>query len=151
MGNSNKQLRSSINNNNASNINERRNKVKDLSKTTPESKIFKLGNNKMNKFGGQSFMEIKIKENNKKEINDFLEKYNQLSKERNQLEKCFAPIYLDVHNNTKKNKKIYDNHNNNNHNNIVNNQNEDNINIRNNNNFINEKTRILGNKDLLPK
>lgn len=80
-----------------------------------------------------------------------MEKYNQLSKERNQLEKCFAPIYLDVHDKTKKNRKIYDNQNNNNHNNIVNNQNEDNINIRNNNNFINEKTRILGNKDLLPK
>ena len=149
IGNSYKQLRSSINDNN--NKDERRKKDKDFSRTTPESKNFKLGNNKMNKFGGQSFMEIKIKENNKKEINDFLEKYNQLSKERNQLEKCFAPIYLDVHDKTKKNRKIYDNQNNNNHNNIVNNQNEDNINIRNNNNFINEKTRILGNKDLLPK
>jgi len=147
-GNSNKQLRSSINDSN--NNNERRNKNKDFSKTTPESKNYKLGNSKMNKFGGQSSMEIKIKENNKKEINDFLEKYNQLSKERNQLEKCFAPIYLDVQNKTKKIKKVYGNHNNNN-NNKFNNQNEDDINISNNNNFINGKNRIFCNKELLPK
>jgi len=146
-GNSSKQLRNSINDNNNNN-NERRNKDKDLSKATPESKYYKLGNSKMTKFGGQNSMEIKIKENNKKEINDFLEKYNQLSKERNQLEKCFAPIYLDVHNKTKKNKNILGSQNNNNN---VNNQNEDDINISNNNNFINGKNRIFASKELLPK
>ena len=148
-GNSKKQLRSNITDNRINKNNERRNKDKDLSRTTPESKNYKLGNSKMNKFGGQNSMEIKIKENNKKEINDFLEKYNQLSKERNQLEKCFAPIYLDVHNKTKKNKKIYDNYNNNNNN--VNGKNEDDINISNNNNFINGKNKIFGSKQLLMK
>ena len=114
----NKYFTSKINLRNSKNLkNDKRKKNQEnfLSKTTSKSKNYKFKDNKIsgiyqaakqggiNNYDPQNSMDINNlklhKENkNEKEINDFLEKYNQVTNEKNQLEKCFNPIYLDVHN-----------------------------------------------------
>ena len=116
----NKYFTSKINLRNSNNLKkDKRKKSKEnfLSKTTSKSKNYKFKDNKIsgiyqaskegetNNCDPQNSMDIgnlKLhKENkNEKELNDFLAKYNQITKEKNKLEKCFNPIYLDVHDNT---------------------------------------------------